>query len=169
MTQIADSSSASMVEGDDRREGNGPSSEGHMPGSAAAWNVLFAAWLVALAASLGALFIGEVMGQTPCLLCWHQRAFMFPLAVILGIAVFREDAKVWVYAGPLALLGGLIAAYHTLLYFGVIAEALRPCGKGPSCSDAQMTIAAIPIPVLSLAAFAAIIGLLAIARTRRAQ
>jgi len=30
---------------------------------------LFLAWLVALVASAGALFLGEVMGKTPCLLC----------------------------------------------------------------------------------------------------
>ena len=28
------------------------------------------AWIVALVASLAVLFIGEVMGQTPCVLCW---------------------------------------------------------------------------------------------------
>jgi disulfide bond formation protein DsbB len=117
---------------------------------------------VALVATLGALFIGEVMGQTPCVLCWHQRAFMFPLAIILGIGAFREDARVWVYAGPLAFLGLLIAAYHSLLYFGFIAEALRPCSKGPSCSDAAMTVLGLPIPLLSLVAFAAILGLLAL-------
>ena len=39
-------------------------------GDRAAWSALFAAWLVALAASLGAIFIGEVMGQAPCVLCW---------------------------------------------------------------------------------------------------
>ena len=37
-----------------------------------AWVPLFAAWTTALASTLGALFIGEVMGQTPCDLCWHQ-------------------------------------------------------------------------------------------------
>ena len=29
------------------------------------WWLLLAAWLVALSATLGALFIGEVMGETP--------------------------------------------------------------------------------------------------------
>ena len=31
---------------------------------------LTAAFLIALAATLGALFIGEVLGQMPCTLCW---------------------------------------------------------------------------------------------------
>ena len=35
------------------------------------------AWIIALISSLAVLFIGEVLGQTPCILCWFQRAFMF--------------------------------------------------------------------------------------------
>ena len=49
----------------------------------AAWNLVFAAWLVAAVATLGALFFGEVMQLPPCVLCWYQRIFMFPLALIL--------------------------------------------------------------------------------------
>ena len=49
---------------------------------------LAAAWIMALAASLAVLFIGEVLGQMPCLLCWYQRAFMFPLAVVLGLGLW---------------------------------------------------------------------------------
>ena len=45
------------------------------------------AWAVALASTLAVLFIGEVPGQMPCLLCWYQRAFMFPLAIILGLGL----------------------------------------------------------------------------------
>ena len=45
---------------------------------------LFLAWLLALGASLAVLFIGEVLGQMPCTLCWYQRIAMFPLVPILG-------------------------------------------------------------------------------------
>ena len=61
---------------------------------------LYIAWLLALAASLAVLFIGEVLGQSPCVLCWFQRAFMFPLAMVLGIAVWANDKGVWKYGGP---------------------------------------------------------------------
>lgn len=129
------------------------------------WMPLFLAWLIALASSLGALFIGEIMGQTPCLLCWYQRAFMFPLAFVLAVAAFRLDRDVWRYALPLCGVGFLIAAYHVALYYGFIREAVVPCGKGPSCSDAKMTIFGfVPLPMLSLLGFAAISILLLMAR-----
>jgi len=136
---------------------------------AGAWWLLFAAWVVALLATLGALFIGEIMGQAPCVLCWYQRAFMFPLAVILAVACYRSDAGIWRYALPVAVLGALIAAFHTLQYLGLVSQAIVPCGSGPSCTGADMTfLGAIPIPALSLGAFTVIAILLLLLRQRLA-
>lgn len=132
-----------------------------------AWACLVLAWLVALSASLGALFIGEVMGQAPCPLCWFQRAFMFPLAIVLMTACLVGDLRAWRYGLPLAVAGGLVAAYHMLLFAGVIPEAIKPCGAGPSCSGADTIVLGwVPIPALSLAAFTAIVALLLLVRRR---
>ncbi|SMH26131.1 disulfide bond formation protein DsbB [Mesorhizobium australicum] len=132
------------------------------------WTLLFLAFAVALASSLAVLFVGEVMGQVPCNLCWFQRAFMFPLAIVLAVAAFRSDASAWIYGVPLAAAGWLIASFHTLLYLGIIPEAIQPCtASGPSCSSADMTIlGGVPLPALSLLAFSAIIVFLALARRR---
>lgn len=136
----------------------------HDGSAAGAWPALFAAWIVTLAASLGALFIGEVMGQVPCSLCWHQRAFMFPLAFLLAVACYRSDLDVWRYAAPLAAIGWLVAGWHTLLFYGVVSEAIQPCSaSGPSCSGEGMTLLGwAPLPVLSLLAFTVILILLSI-------
>ncbi|MBZ0134452.1 disulfide bond formation protein B [Comamonas flocculans] len=132
-----------------------------------AWASLFAAWLIALLASLAVLFVGEVMGQTPCNLCWFQRAFMFPLAIVLGVAALRIEGAVWRYALPLAVGGALVAAFHSLLYLGVIPERITPCSQGVSCSSADMTIlGGLPLPMLALAAFCAIAVLLLVTRSR---
>ncbi|WP_431854864.1 disulfide bond formation protein B [Azospirillum sp.] len=121
------------------------------------WTLLFAAWLIALGSTLSVLFIGEIMGQTPCVLCWYQRAFMFPLAVILAVACYRTDGAVWRYALPLAAIGAVIAVWHTLVFTGVAPAALEPCGAGPSCSSDNMTIlGGVPLPLLSVGAFGAI-------------
>jgi disulfide bond formation protein DsbB len=135
------------------------------------WALLFFAWAIALASTLGALFIGEVMGKTPCLLCWYQRAFMFPLAIILAVACFNDDAPVWRYGLPVAGLGLVAAAYHNLLFFGVIPEEIQPCTRtGPSCSSADLNlVGVVPIPLLSLGAFAALTALFLIIRRRLAS
>lgn len=131
------------------------------------WGLLLAVWLLAAASTLAALFIGEVMGKTPCVLCWFQRIFMFPLAVLLTIACYRSDFAVWIYALPLAVIGWGIALYHCLLFVGVIPESLKPCSAGTSCSGADMLIfTSVPLPLISLAAFTAIVLLLVLIRRR---
>lgn len=119
---------------------------------------LYTAWVVALFATLGAIFIGEVLGQTPCVLCWYQRIAMFPLAWILGVACLTNDQLIVRYALPLSLIGAAIALWHSLLYAGLVEEAFVPCQQnGPSCTDnAMLTVAGLPIPFLSVASFLAI-------------
>ncbi len=129
---------------------------------------LMIAFLIALAATLGALFIGEVLGQTPCVLCWYQRIAMFPLAVILGVGLVRNDPAVRAYALPLALAGLAVAVWHSGLYAGVIPKAVAPCTKnGPSCTDAGMLILGFPIPYLSLLSFAGILSSLFVVKGPR--
>lgn len=128
-----------------------------------AWPLLLTAWMVALLATAGALFIGEVMLMTPCTLCWYQRIAMFPLALILGIASYRNDRQGAVYALPLAASGTLIAGYHTLLVAGWVPKAWVPCGAGISCANQKLEILnGVQIPWLSLAAFLSVTVLLSL-------
>lgn len=127
------------------------------------WTLMLLAWLVATTATLGALFLGEVMGMTPCVLCWYQRIFMFPIAIVLGIACFTDDRRGAVYGLALALGGLVIAGYHTLLVAGLIPKAWVPCSAGVSCTDQKLEILnSVQIPWLSLAAFSALAFLLAV-------
>lgn len=124
---------------------------------------LAAAWLMALFASLAVLFVGEVMGQQPCVLCWFQRAFIFPLAIVLGLGLWTRDRTVGRYGVLLALMGGAIALWHVGLYFGFLPEKIQPCeATGPSCTDADQLVLGLPIPALSLLVFALIGALSAI-------
>lgn len=143
------------------------SSQGGEGQNAAFWTPLFLAWLLALLATAGALFLGEVMGKAPCVLCWYQRIAMFPLVLVLGMGLFALDARSVRYALPLACVGWGIASYHLLIFWGVVSEDLVPCGKGSSCADADVQMAGVvPIPLLSLASFTGILVALWVARAR---
>ncbi len=132
-----------------------------------AWTLIFFAWLVASLSTLGALFFGEVMQLPPCVLCWYQRIFMFPLALILPIGMFPFDRKVVRYALPMAVLGWLFAAFHVLLVAGVIPEGMKPCTQGVPCSVKVIEwFGFVTIPLLSLFAFSTIMALLAMAYPR---
>ena len=122
-----------------------------------AWTLVFAAWLVAALSTLGALFMGEVMGLTPCVLCWYQRIAMFPLVVVLAVGLFPLDTNVVSYALPLAVAGLLLAAYHLLLTMGVIPEGMAPCTQGVPCGKIQVQwFGFVTIPLLSFFAFLSI-------------
>lgn len=128
-----------------------------------AWPLLLTAWLLAFLSTAGALFIGEVMLMTPCTLCWYQRIAMFPLALILGIASYRNDRQGAVYALPLAASGTLIAGYHTLLVAGWLPKTWVPCGAGISCANQKLEILnGVQLPWLSLAAFLSVTVLLSV-------
>ena len=134
------------------------------------WSLLLLAWLVAATATLGALFLGEVMGMTPCVLCWYQRIFMFPIPIILGIACFCDDRRGAVYGLALALGGLAMAGSHTLLVAGLIPKAWVPCSAGVSCADQKLDILnGLQIPWLSLAAFMALVILLVVYLRKSSQ
>ena len=119
--------------------------------------LLLIAWLLAMTATGSALFIGEVMGMVPCVLCWYQRIAMFPLALLLGMAFYSDDRRGAVYALPLALAGAAVAGYHSLLVAGLVPKSWVPCGTGVSFADHKLDIFyGIELPWLSLAAFLAI-------------
>ena len=133
-------------------------------------NLLFIGWIIAAAATLGSLFFSEVMGLKPCVLCWYQRIFMYPLVVILLVGMFPLDKKVIRYALPLAVIGWLFAVYHYLVYSGYIPEGLQPCDQDASCAEINLELFGfITIPMMSILAYTAIIALLIMFRKINTQ
>ena len=133
------------------------------------WTLVFLAWLIATLATLGALFMSEIMGLAPCVLCWYQRIFMFPLVIILALGLFPFDPKLLRYALPLSAIGLVIAAFHILLVWGIVPEALAPCRQGIPCKTVQIEwFGFVTIPLLSFLAFLTINALL-LASTLKSQ
>lgn len=132
-----------------------------------AWMLVFGCWAIASASTLGALFFSEIMELPPCVLCWYQRIFMFPLVLILPLGLFPYDAKVIRYALPLAMVGWVIAFFQVLLVAGLIPEGLKPCSQGVPCSEVQIQwLGFVNIPLLSFIAFSVMNALLFVARKR---
>jgi len=125
------------------------------------WTLVFIAWLVATVSTLAALFLGEVMGYTPCVLCWYQRICMFPLVLILGAGLFPFDRNVVRYALPLALAGWLLAVFHWAVASGLVPESATPCSQGVPCSVELISwFGFLTLPLLSVLAFSTLIALL---------
>lgn len=134
------------------------------------WTLLFLCWLLVSGSTMGSLFFSHVMSFAPCVLCWYQRIFLFPLVIVLAAGLFPFDKSAVKYALPLAIAGWLTALYHNLLYSGIIPESIRPCSQGVSCTEKYIDLFGfLTIPMLSLLSFTAIITLLLILMRRTAK
>jgi disulfide bond formation protein DsbB len=120
-------------------------------------NALHIALIQALVATLGSLYLSDIKGYAPCVLCWYQRIAMYTLVPILIIGYFRGDEKVYHYVTPIAFVGWLFALYHNLLYTGIIS-AKESCSYGISCTTKYVEyFGFITIPLMSLTAFSFIL------------
>lgn len=123
---------------------------------------LLLAALVAVTATAGSLYYSEVAGFVPCELCWFQRVAMYPLAVILIVALVHRDAGVRPYAVSLAALGLPISAYHALLQRLPGLPAASCSLEAPCTAIWVNTFGFISIPVMAGVAFATVIVALAL-------
>ncbi|MCR4326523.1 MAG: disulfide oxidoreductase [Candidatus Roizmanbacteria bacterium] len=119
--------------------------------------LLYIAWIQALIGMAGSLIFSNVLGYPPCVLCWYQRIFLYPLVIILAVGITRKDENIKWYALPLSIIGLLIALYHNLLYYELIPESVTPCAQGISCTTEFIEwFGFMTIPFLSLMAFSII-------------
>ncbi|WP_042353811.1 disulfide oxidoreductase [Bacillus rubiinfantis] len=115
---------------------------------------LLLAWITAITATLGSLYFSEVMHYIPCTLCWYQRILMYPLVIILGIAVYRSDRSSYIYVLPFSIIGMLLSGYHTLLQKLPALKQFEVCTSGVPCSKDYLNwFGFITIPMLAFTAF----------------
>jgi disulfide bond formation protein DsbB len=115
------------------------------------------ALLVGCVATGGSLFMSEVLGWPPCVLCWYQRIAMYPLVLVLLVGILRRDNRVALYVVPQAAIGACISLYHYLL---IKTDWLPPpaCADGIPCNvDFIDLYGFINIPFMALTAFLLII------------
>ncbi|MBA6252632.1 MULTISPECIES: disulfide bond formation protein B [unclassified Colwellia] len=118
------------------------------------WLLLFSVWVLATISTLASLFFSEVVKLPVCSLCWYQRIAMYPLVVILPMALFPFDAKVTRYAGVLVLFGWLTALFHVLLVAGYIPKSAQPCVQDIPCSETHLNVFGfLNMPMMSLLTF----------------
>lgn len=118
------------------------------------------AWGTALVATLGSLWFSEYADFLPCRLCWFQRIFMYPLAIILLVGALLRDRRVVWYAAAFPVIGALFSAYHIYIEINPEAESTACRAGGVPCSAKWIDqFGYITIPVLAGTAFV-LIGLL---------
>jgi disulfide bond formation protein DsbB len=116
-------------------------------------------FLVSFLSTLGSLIFSDVLGFSPCKLCWFQRILMYPILPLSALAIIKKDRRILPYLFLLALIGAPIAGFH---YFNQLAPVSSlPCsaiGYSASCSESFFTtFGFVTIPMMALIAFLLII------------
>ncbi|MEK7571563.1 MAG: disulfide bond formation protein B [Patescibacteria group bacterium] len=124
----------------------------------------YAVFSIGLLSTLGSLYFSEIMKLPPCVLCWYQRVAMYPIMIIVAVAIMTKDTKrLPAYVLPFSISGLFIAIYHNLLYYNILPESAAPCINGVSCTTKFFEwFGFITIPFMSMLAFALLTGLMII-------
>lgn len=104
------------------------------------WGIWFAL-LAVLGGTLGSLVHSELYGLLPCPLCWWQRIFLYPQALLLALALVRRSSGealrfVTDSSIVLSLVGLGIALYHHALQ--VFPGGFLPCPAQGEVSCAKI-------------------------------
>ena len=128
-------------------------------------NELWLVFLVALIATLGSLFFSEIADFVPCKLCWFQRIFMYPLALVAPLMALARDHRAARYLLPLPVIGAGVAVYHILVERGVVEQAHTCLISAPGgCATKWIEeFGYVTIPTLALTGFVLCIALLLVA------
>lgn len=121
-------------------------------------------WLVAaigVVATLASLYFSEIAELVPCRWCWFQRVFMYPIAVVGVIAAIRRDLGARWYLGALAIIGGLISTYHTIIEWRPELDNGTCELFGPACTVVYFrTFGFLSLATMALCGFVAVLVLL---------
>src|SRR5580700_4274448 len=82
-------------------------------------NAVLLAFVVTVCSVGGSLFYSEIAQFAPCLLCWWQRIFLYPQAILLLVALIARKDDVKKYCLALSGVGAIISIYHTFLQLGL--------------------------------------------------
>ena len=124
---------------------------------------LWLGWIVAAVTMGGSLYYSQVANFVPCELCWAQRICLYPFAIVLLVAALRRDRKVWTYVVPVAVIGALIAAYHTQLQAYPAQHSF--CTTLVPCTTRYVwEFGFVSLPFMSLAASCWIITMVLVSR-----
>ena len=113
---------------------------------------------IATTCMLGSLYFSEIVNYKPCRLCWFQRGFMYPLAILLVIFTVLKTRRIGRIVAPLAAIGASISLYHWLLERFPDNLDSGVCSKDVPCEFVWFELFGfVTLPFMALTGFLAII------------
>lgn len=117
-------------------------------------NLLLIIWTQSLLAVGGSLFYSEVMGYTPCELCWYQRILMYPLIIIYSVGLLKKNIQMTFPGLIFSGVGVVVASYHySVQKITLLQNTGGFCGDVPCTLQYINYLGFMTIPFMSLVAF----------------
>ena len=129
------------------------------------WGLL-SIFILSTLAVAGTLIMQYAGNLQPCLLCWWQRVFMYPIPLISLIAIIKDQkiSDIADYILTLSVFGFVVALYQHLLQI-LPAGALIPCDASDDCAIRSVfEFHFITIPWMAVTVFATLFLVALLAR-----
>ena len=131
--------------------------------------VLPFALLITFAGSALTLLYSEVFGFAPCFLCWVQRAFLYPMPLLLLLALWKQSDAARKAVLGLSVPGAIVALYQHYLQIG--GESFVPCPAVPGAADCGKRLifefGYITFPLMAFSVFVFVFLLMLVAAKRK--
>lgn len=128
-------------------------------GSFISVNKILIIGIVSLSATIGSLIYSIGIGYPPCELCWYQRIFIYPMAILCLTSAISKKALHSVYIWVLTIMGLIISLYHNLIYYTEYSPL--PCDASASCTAKYVhEYGFMSIPLMALMLFISVMFIL---------
>lgn len=108
---------------------------------------------ISAGATLGSLALSEILDQVPCELCWYQRIFMYPLPILILVALVRKTREARFGVIALSAIGSVVSVWHLVVQW---VPGAGSCDVSNPCSSRILEfLGFISTPAMALTAFVA--------------
>jgi disulfide bond formation protein DsbB len=134
-------------------------------------NSIFLITTTSFLAIVGSLIYSEIFKFEPCLLCWWQRVFIYPVFFIALIAVIKKEKNPFQYINPLIWTALIFSLYHNYLIITAQNKDVFLCDTdlAGACSERYVEILSvidIPFMALSVILFIAALSFISLKNLR---
>jgi disulfide bond formation protein DsbB len=129
---------------------------------------LIAIFILSTLAVAGTLVMQYAGNLQPCLLCWWQRIFMYPIPLLSLIAIIknRQISDIADYVLTFSVLGFIVALYQHLLQV-LPSGTIIPCDATDDCAIRSVfEFHFVTIPWMAMTVFALLFLIALLARKR---
>jgi disulfide bond formation protein DsbB len=129
---------------------------------------LYLAWVICCLTTLGSLYLSELKHLEPCSLCWYQRLSLFPLVILLAVALYKNFLKIFPYVIAFPVMGLLFSGFHIAMQEIPGFHPIKVCSTNLSCASKQsIGLGPISAPMLAFLTFLVIMILLFAGRQKK--